>query len=50
MAFDGNMNINFYVKRDHSGNEESFEEILMDWINISDELNSSMSVLFESNH
>ena len=47
MAFDGNMNINFYVKRDNSDDEVSFVDALQNWEESSKALNLSMQKLFE---
>ncbi|MDB4137235.1 type I restriction-modification system subunit M [Gammaproteobacteria bacterium] len=45
MAFDGNMNINFYVKRDNSENEVDFKETLTNWVAASNDLKASMNAL-----
>ena len=47
MALDGNMNINFYVKRDNSDNELFFKEALSNWVNASNDLKVSMSALLK---
>ncbi len=47
MDFDGNMNINFYVKRDNSDNEIDFKEALTDWVSASSDLKISMNALFK---
>ena len=49
MAFDGNMNINFYVKRDNSANEVDFKETLTHWVNTSNVLKASMIALLKEN-
>lgn len=45
MSFDGNMNINFYVKPDNSNSETSFSETLKNWEEASDKLKLSMQNL-----
>lgn len=45
MAFDGNMNINFYVKRDNSANELDFKATLTSWVTASNDLKVSMNAL-----
>lgn len=45
MAFDGNMNINFYVKRDNSASELDFKTTLTSWVTASNDLNVSMDAL-----
>lgn len=47
LALDGNMNINFYVKQDNSGNSLSFGEAFYNWQKASLELRQSMETLFE---
>lgn len=47
LALNGNMNINFYVKTDNSGNNISFSEVFSNWQKASNELKKSMQTLFE---
>jgi len=47
LDFDGNMNINFYVKSDNSDNVISFPKALNKWKVDSEKLNESMNNLFE---
>jgi len=47
LALNGNMNINFYVKKDNSGDNISFGEALSNWQHAGDELKKSMQTLFE---
>lgn len=47
MSFDGNLNINFYVKTDNSGKELSFSKAFNKWKNDGEELKKSMKNLFE---
>ena len=47
MSFDGNMNINYYVKCDNSDNEVDFNETLVNWVNASNDLKASMSSLLK---
>jgi type I restriction enzyme M protein len=47
MAFDGNMNINFYVKRDNSADEVNFNETLTNWVTVSNDLKVSMNALLK---
>lgn len=47
LAFDGNMNINFYVKPDKGEDEISFEDAFDNWNESSEILNESMNNLFE---
>jgi type I restriction enzyme M protein len=47
LALDGNMNINFYVKQDNSGNSVSFSEAFYNWQKASFELRQSMETLFK---
>lgn len=47
LALNGNMNINFYVKKDNSGNNISFSEAFSNWQKASNELKKSMQTLFE---
>lgn len=45
LAFDGNMNINFYVKRDNSANETRFTDVMQNWESSSKALKVSMKKL-----
>ncbi|MCP4367096.1 MAG: N-6 DNA methylase, partial [Deltaproteobacteria bacterium] len=45
MVFNGNMNINFYVKKDNTDNAVSFHEAYENWENAGDELKKSMGNL-----
>lgn len=45
MAFDGNMNINFYVKRDNSSNRVGFNEALKNWKDAGNTLKLAMKDL-----
>lgn len=47
LEFDGNMNINFYVKKDNSDNEISFPKAFKKWNEDGVKLNESMNNLFE---
>lgn len=47
LANNGNMNINFYVKKEKSENELSFAQTYQNWSQISNELNEKMNNLFE---
>ena len=47
LTFNGNMNINFYVKRENSYNVESFSSVLKKWGDNGKELKKSMHKLFE---
>ena len=47
MNFDGNLNINFYVKTDNSGKELSFSKAFNKWEKDGDELKKTMKNLFE---
>ncbi len=47
MANNGNMNINFYVKRDNNNNDVSFEKAYKNWELAGKELRQSMSKLFD---
>ncbi|GGG15494.1 DNA methyltransferase [Dokdonia pacifica] len=47
LEFDGNMNINFYVKKDNSENEISFPKAFKKWNEDGKRLNESMNNLFE---
>ncbi|WP_289044084.1 class I SAM-dependent DNA methyltransferase [uncultured Olleya sp.] len=47
LEFDGNMNINFYVKKDNSDNEISFPKAFQKWNEDSEKLKKSMNNLFE---
>jgi type I restriction enzyme M protein len=46
-ANNGNMNINFYVKRNNENGEKGFEDIYDRWIHSSNSLKDSMKNLFE---
>jgi type I restriction enzyme M protein len=48
LALDGNMNINFYVKKDNSGNEICFATALSEWQQAGDDLKISMTELFKA--
>ncbi len=48
LALGGNMNINFYVKKQNTGDEISFAETYQNWQDASVQLNKSMQRLFES--
>lgn len=48
LALDGNMNINFYVKKDNSDSEICFSTALSDWQQSGDDLKASMNKLFEA--
>ncbi len=48
MAFDGNMNINFYVKRENTRNDLSFGEAYEAWLKQGEALKKSMNSLFEA--
>lgn len=48
LALDGNMNINFYVKRDNSDSDICFATALSDWQKSGDDLKASMNKLFEA--
>lgn len=45
LAFDGNMNINFYVKRDNYANETNFSDVIQNWESSSKALKVSMKKL-----
>jgi len=47
MELDGNMNINFYVEKENSGNNVSFSEALSNWEKSGRELKESMQNLLE---
>lgn len=47
MDFDGNMNINYYVKKDNSANSITFSEALTDWTSASNESQISMQKLLD---
>jgi len=47
LSHDGNMNINFYVKREKSTNDLSFGKSYMNWKESGVELSKSMNSLFE---
>ena len=46
---EGNMNINFYVKRDYSDSEVNFKETLTNWITASNDLEASMNAFLKEN-
>lgn len=46
LALNGNMNINFYVKKDNSGSSVSFSEAFKNWQKAGNELKKSMQSLF----
>ena len=48
LALDGNMNINFYVKKDNSDSDICFSTALSDWQKSGDDLKVSMNKLFEA--
>jgi len=48
LALDGNMNINFYVKKDNSDSDICFSTALSDWQKSGDDLKASMNRLFEA--
>ncbi|MFT0714041.1 type I restriction-modification system subunit M [Flagellimonas lutimaris] len=48
LSHDGNMNINFYVKREKSPNDLSFGQSYKDWIENGESLRESMNNLFEA--
>jgi type I restriction enzyme M protein len=48
LALDGNMNVNFYVKKDNSNSDICFSTALNEWQEAGDELKSSMNKLFEA--
>jgi type I restriction enzyme M protein len=48
LALDGNMNINFYVKKDNSASEICFSTALSDWEKSGENLKISMKKLFEA--
>lgn len=47
LALNGNMNINFYVKNDNSGDNISFCDAFSNWQKASNELRKSMQTLFD---
>jgi type I restriction enzyme M protein len=47
LSHDGNMNINFYVKREKSTDDLSFGESYRNWEKSGEELSKSMNSLFE---
>jgi len=47
LSFNGNMNINFYVKRENSSNNLSFKKAFSEWNDSGDKLKESMNELFE---
>jgi type I restriction enzyme M protein len=47
LSFDGNMNINFYVKRQKSENDLSFGQSYKDWHETGESLKESINNLFE---
>ena len=47
LSHDGNMNINFYVKRDNSNENLSFEKTFSEWKESGVKLKKSMNNLFE---
>lgn len=47
LSFDGNMNINFYVKRQKSENDLSFGQSYKDWQETGESLKESINNLFE---
>tara|TARA_R110002126_G_scaffold290327_1_gene447045 strand:- start:1838 stop:3310 length:1473 start_codon:yes stop_codon:yes gene_type:complete len=48
LALDGNMNINFYVKKDNSDSDICFSTALSDWQQSGEDLKVSMNKLFEA--
>ena len=48
LSHDGNMNINFYVKKQKSTNDLSFEDAYKNWEKSGEELTKSMKSLFEA--
>ncbi len=48
LAQDGNMNINFYVKKQNAGDDISFAQAYQNWQDASVQLNNSMQRLFDS--
>ncbi|HIF9306607.1 TPA: type I restriction-modification system subunit M [Photobacterium damselae] len=50
LALDGNMNINFYVKKDNSDSDICFSTALSDWQKAGDDLKTSMKKLFEASN
>ena len=48
LALDGNMNINFYVQADNSGNEINFGDAFSAWEKSGRDLKESMSNLLEA--
>lgn len=47
MSFNGNMNVNFYVKRNNTNEILSFEKAYENWLTIDKDLKKSMNLLFE---
>lgn len=47
LALNGNMNINFYVKKDNSGDNISFSDAFSNWQQAGNELKKSMQTLFD---
>ena len=47
LAFDGNMNINFYVKLDKEQDEITFEDAFDNWLESGKVLKDSMHNLFD---
>ena len=47
MSFNGNMNVNFYVKRNNTNENLTFEKALENWVQIDKDLKKSMNKLFE---
>lgn len=48
LALDGNMNVNFYVKKDNSDSDICFSTAQSDWQKSGDNLKASMNRLFEA--
>lgn len=48
LNFDGNMNINFYVKAGRNEKDASFKDSYLEWMDKSENLKSSMKQLFEA--
>lgn len=47
ISFNGNMNVNFYVKRNNTNEILSFDKAYENWITIDKDLKKSMNLLFE---
>lgn len=47
MSFNGNMNVNFYVKRNNTNENLTFAKALENWFQIDKDLKKSMNKLFE---